>query len=765
VARKLVLNIAPILFDDGDLVVDIHPYKSREQLDEMRQGLRGTHVVRRDGGQRILCVPTAPNLPSTGGSRESVRISKHLGLAAELVRDALLNYVKTFERVITKREPITFLAGGPSDELLCLCLPPGVARSTWLSCHVLFEVSPRRLAFSPDHHLLVLAPGVRTRRVISADCKTLLAAGISPLGLYVGRLVAHDDTRLAPRFELAGRVSQVTEGKLLLEDARPGLSALRTEEAFLDPTLDAFTRCLDGLYGAKAAWIMERLDAKRASLTMGDSRLEKLRKFVSFLGRKAFDLTPGVSFRVGDLLSEDHAAFPRVMTASTPVYVFDPTGARTSQYNAKGLQDYGPYSAQTFTPNHPRVCVICQRTLKGQVEQFLHRFFNGLPGHDSSALFSKGLIGEYRLEGCTTEFFLAENESAEAYHLAAKKAIEFAAEKDAKWDLALVQVYERTHDMLGHSNPYLITKGTFLAQNVPTQEFEIETTQTNESQLRYSLSNMALATYAKLNGVPWLLKASPPIAHELVIGLGSAQIGQGRLGDRQRVVGITTVFTGDGNYWLSNLSGAVSYDEYPEAVLSSLRKAVDHARKVLNWQPRDHVRLIFHTFKPLKDIEAEAVTSLAKELGDYDVETAFIHVVEDHPYLLFDETQPGIPSFGGGEKKGTLAPKRGTFFHLDQREVLISLTGAKELKQASDGMPRPLLLKLHRNSTFTDLTYLSRQVFAFACHSWRSFLPAPSPVTILYSDLLARLLGRLETVPRWNPECMLGRIGRTRWFL
>jgi hypothetical protein len=696
---------------------------------------------------------------------ESVRISRQLGLAAELVRNALLNYFKTFDRVIIKRDPITFLAGGPTDELLGPCLPEGARASRWLSCHTLFEVTPRRLGFSPDHHLLGLAPAVRTRRAISADCRTLLAAGISPVGLYVGRLVPQADGRLAPRFELAGKVARIAGDQLVLEDARPGLPTLPCGEAYLDPTVGAFERCLQGLHGSKASGIIDALGAQRASLSRGDKRLAKLRKFVTFLGQKVFSLAPGISFKVGGFLAEGRTGFPRVMTASTPVYVFDPTGARTSSYNSRGLQDYGPYSAQTFTPNRPRVCVVCQRALKGQVEQFLHKFFNGIPGRDSSAVFSKGLIGEYRLEGCSTEFFLAEGESAEAYQRAAQRALEFATEKDLKWDLALVQSYERTHDMPGPVNPYLVTKATFLAQHVPTQEFEIETAQSNENQLRYSLSNMALATYAKLNGVPWLLKASPPIAHELVIGLGSAQIGEGRLGDRQRVVGITTVFTGDGNYWLSNLSGAVSYDDYPEAVLSSLRKAVEHASKVLNWQPRDHVRLIFHTFKPFRDVEAEAVTALAAELGDYDVETAFIHVVEDHPFLLFDEAQPGVPSFGTDQKKGVLAPPRGSFVQLDRREVLISLTGAKELKQPSDGMPRPLLLRLHRASTFTDLTYLSRQVFAFACHSWRSFLPAPRPVTILYSDLLARLLGRLETVPRWNPDCMLGRIGRTRWFL
>ena len=90
---------------------------------------------------------------------------------------------------------------------------------------------------------------------------------------------------------------------------------------------------------------------------------------------------------------------------------------------------------------------------------------------------------------------------------------------------------------------------------------------------------MGLATYAKLNGMPWLIRASCPIAHELVIGLGSAHIGEGRLGDSERVVGITTVFSGDGNYCVYALSRAVSFENYEEEVL---HHAQGHNRPALS---------------------------------------------------------------------------------------------------------------------------------------------------------------------------------------
>lgn len=251
-----------------------------------------------------------------------------------------------------------------------------------------------------------------------------------------------------------------------------------------------------------------------------------------------------------------------------------------------------------------------------------------------------------------------------------------------------------------------------------------------------------------------------------VAPMGSARVSAGRLGEAQRVVGITTVFSGDGNYCVSTLSRAVPFEDYAAELLASLQNTIGRLSKSMGWQPKEHVRLVFHAFKPLKEAEEEAVKALIASLGDYDVEYAFLHVVENHPILLFDEAQKGEPAYDGRNgMKGVYAPERGRYLRLSGHEVLITLTGPRDVKQASDGMPRPVLLRLGRGSTFNDMTYLTRQVNTFACHSWRSYFYSPLPVTILYSELIARLLGNLSTLPQWNPIQLVGRIGEGRWFL
>lgn len=765
--RLLTLNVSPISFSDAEVTVGVFDYNGKEQLDKLRATYSATHVFRREAGTRILCVPVVAGATAVGDSIEKVHLSKNLPFAASLIRHALLNYLHSLGRQILAYEPIKFIAAGSAEDLLFASVPSGTSCPDWLSVRPLYEASIRVVSLDRQQSFVGMALDVRTRRAITVSCADLIAQGFPVIDQYVGRLVAKPDGRIAPRFELLGRVRTVDGKELVLDDARPGIPSVNASEAMLDPSVAVFNLCLSHAFKDKASAVKQVLVERLATFRSGPSRLDKIRKVVSHLAKQKLEMVPGVTFGFHEFLTENGGAqFPVVLDAPKTVYVFDPTGARTDTWHDRGLDDHGPYTSQSFTPTRPRICVICEQTKKGEVEQFLHKFLNGVAfTKNNRAPFGKGFVRKYALEGAATEFFPTDNGTAEAYHKAASLAVAQQTERNVKWDLALVQIEERFHELHGEANPYLITKGVFLTHQIPVQEFEMETIAYPDPQLAYVLNNMALATYAKLGGVPWLIKANPTIAHELVIGIGSAHVGKDRLGPKERIVGITTVFTGDGNYWLSNLSRAVPMDEYKDALLASLRETFGRVRRDMNWEQRDHVRLVFHVFKPLKDAEVEAVKTLTAELGEYDVEFAFLHIVEDHPYLLFDEKQNGVNDYASRRQKGVFAPSRGLFLRLSAHEVLMTLTGPREVKRPDDGMPHPILLRLHRNSTFRDTSYLAKQVFTFSSHSWRSFFPSPIPVTILYSELIAKLLGQLGTMPRWNPDVMLGRIGKTRWFL
>jgi len=96
---------------------------------------------------------------------------------------------------------------------------------------------------------------------------------------------------------------------------------------------------------------------------------------------------------------------------------------------------------------------------------------------------------------------------------------------------------------------------------------------------------------------------------------------------------------------------------------------------------------------------------------------------------------------------------------------LLCTNGPTLIKHGNAPLPSPLLIHIHKGSTFTDLAYLSEQVLKFTGLSWRSTLPAKKPVSILYSELIAGLLGRLRGVKDWSPAVLNLKLRASRWFL
>lgn len=556
---KPVLNIVPITVPNVTLKAGVLPYDEKtgdDDLNQLRTANRGTHAIARNGN-RIVCLPRTENASMVGKEPLDVQLKDNLGLAGALLRETLIDHFHGLQRTLTKHRPITFLG---QNDLLKEALPKDLSAPPWLALLPRYEVDVRVFFFSNQDPFLGLALDSRTRRRITAPVDELIAAGIKVKGLYVGKKTANEDPRFDPKLDLIGRVSEIRSNELELDDAREGVSSIKTGECYLEPSSHTFRNLLEQLFADRAEEVHDALFQTSTARRVGPAKLQEIRKVIGYLQRQTLQISHGVQISIKSLLEGN--TLPKLELAPRPVYVFDPTGAKTDTWNDGGLRKYGPYSQQTFSKNHPRIAVICQASAKGRVEQFLHKFFNGQRHpKNKNGPFDNGLIGKYRLEGVTPKFFCADNSTVAAYQRAAQAAQE-AVSGEERWDIALVQIEKEFRNLEGAANPYFVIKHAFLTHQTPVQEFTLETASLWEGQLAYALNNMALATYSKLGGTPWLLRCDRAIAHELVIGVGSAKVGEGRLGDRERVVGFTTVFSGDGDYRLANRSQVVPYERY-----------------------------------------------------------------------------------------------------------------------------------------------------------------------------------------------------------
>ena len=257
------------------------------------------------------------------------------------------------------------------------------------------------------------------------------------------------------------------------------------------------------------------------------------------------------------------------------------------------------------------------------------------------------------------------------------------------------------------------------------------------------------------------------ISDEIGIGIGTAEVSGGRFEPRQRFVGITTVFRGDGNYLLNNISRECPYEEYAETLRGSTLQVLGEIRERNGWRSGDTVRIVCHSPKPLRTVEVgKIVGDCVKELaGDQTIEFAFLTVGSEHPYTITDRAQPGIEAYGTTARKGQYAPERGTIVQVGRYQRLLAVNGPQLIKRPGASLPDPLLVRLHPASDFRDLTYLTEQVLKFTSLSWRSTLPVHQPVTIYYSELIATLLARFRVLPDWSPAMLNTKLRASKWFL
>ncbi|GEM_PF-298523 len=773
------LNFLQVTLSADHFEGSVLPFETSDQLHALRVTYGDSHLFWRDGDQ-IFCVPLHENA-TVLGTPQTFSVQQMPWLVRYLLQEAVLRFLHQRGYSISSFNPPTFIARQPQLDLLAKAVgPKDAARVNWLHVYPQYSLDARTLTPHTGAPTFGLQIRFRTRNEIDCSVADLLARGLDMRGRYVLTERPSEkppNPQIDPviRRHLVGCVREVVGATLLLTDA-PDVSQVSADQSWLEARDENLIDCLHLANLPGTEDILKRLDQEVFHLVGAPGRLQRVNSIASLL-RENGDLllAADLSCTAGDLLAPSkgtdtgtYRQFPK------PTFVFDPAGSKTNTWHNGGLVNFGPFDAESFTKKRPEIAVITPQEYQGDVEVFLRQFKEGMPPVETARVqvFTQGFVRKYHLNDCTFRFetFVPGPRESTSY----RQACLHLLSSGNKPDLAFVIIQERHQLLRGDEDPYLATKSALMSHGIPVQEVEIESIRVPpgyQSSIRHTLDNIGLASYAKLGGTPFVLAASPALAHELVIGIGSATLRTERLSGAERFVGITTVFTADGNYLLSNTSREVEYEAYPEALLTTLRSAIEDIRLRNAWQPGDPVRLIFHVCKPLKDVEAQAVKQLVGQLTDFQVEFAFLHVSEEHDWVLFDRNSRGVKDWMvqepwlQGKIKGQWVPERGFAVPLNRSEILLTVTGPRQLKTPLQGAPSPLLLHLHRESTFRDLEYLAGQVYRFTALSWRSFLPASRPVTILYSDRIAGLLGKLRQVRNWNPDVLATLLRGSRWFL
>lgn len=714
-------------------------------------------------GGKLYCLRLKAGGPNIDGQPAQLNVNEHPWLLRSRLDDAIST---VFDRYpVYRHHPFSFLS--QREELVTTAAKRADVQHPLLDG---FRIVPR---FTLSAKIIEPKEGMAQigifmtlgmRYEIGADLADLREGGVDLKGLYVIRREVEPGQK-----RLVGRIDQVCNNTVQLSEATSEAS-IASADVQLEGSFENFSRCLKALLGSRYAALHNAIDDGEAAFRVGPAFNDIVDRMGEFMRRRSpFPLSEQVEARIGKRLSiSNNGAGTSIYTAPAVEYVYDRAGIKRHKYAWVGLEANGPYDRMTFAKKSPRILVVYPATVEGKVEVFLKALRDGVPPPQRG--FPNGFAKTFGL--VNPEFVLCPvhlpGVGGEGVEESYRRAVEKHLEKDLAVDAGIVVLMDEHAYLPTLQNPYARSKALFLTLGIPTQEIRVATVTQRPTSLQYTLQNFSIALYAKLNGTPWTVDQDQAISDEIVVGMGVAELSGSRMVARQRFVGITTVFGGDGTYLLGNISRECNYEDYADMLRQSMLAILQDIKTRNNWQPGDTIRVIFHAHKPLKrDEVAEISFACTKQVGTAQrLQMAFVTVSHDHPFFMFDPKERGIPvSRDSKIMKGVLAPGRGTIARIGRWTRLIAVNSHTLIKRANSPLPKPLLINLHQDSTFLDLDYLAEQVLKFTALSWRSTLPARTPVTIFYSERIAELLAQLRQIPDWSATALSVRLRWSRWFL
>ena len=761
---ELFLNGFSVSFTREDFTGYIRPMPDNQQLEATREALGDEWFISwRDGIAYGLPKLQPPS--KSFGTAQTLKVADHLSLLARRLTDVLPEKFPKYEAF--RRKPFKFR--GQKDEIVAAImtklkrLPPVVGK---FKIHLTFELDARLIELHEGELQVGLFVDIATNWQILAPLDELQAAGIDVAGLYVVRLNPDPTAR-----RLVGRVKELVGQKVILSEAHADATEVFVDEVLLEGSRASFAHCLKQLLGRAYDDFEKERQEQEGFVLVGNALDERVGRMGEYLQKASpFTLCQNFECSIGERIPMQNVGdYKTVVQAPTVDYCFDAARSKRNKYAWPGLENFGPFSRDTLAKKSPRILFVFPDSVQGPAERFLRYFRDGISSIQNSR-YSGGFAKIYGLVNpqfvtCRIPLFPRQNDSpAETY----RRTISDFLSRDAQFDAAIVTILNEHARLPDSQNPYLHSKAVLLMAGIPVQDVRVFTISQSEASLQFNLQNISVALYAKLNGIPWTVDHDLSIADELVLGLGTCETGESRFEARKRFIGITTVFRGDGNYLLSNLSSECGYDDYPEVLQRSTVEVLKEIKKRNGWQPGDTVRVVVHSFKPLKKMELARIMkdAVATVGNEQNMEFAFLTVTQDHPFRLFDRVQQGIPMKNQPKvKKAVFVPQRGVVAQLGSFTRLLCTNGPELIKRPVSPLPLPLLVHIHPESTYRDLASLAEQVLKFTSLSWRSTLPAKLPVTIYYSELIAGLLSRLRGVPDWSPAMLNIKLRASKWFL
>jgi hypothetical protein len=416
-------------------------------------------------------------------------------------------------------------------------------------------------------------------------------------------------------------------------------------------------------------------------------------------------------------------------------YIFSNKSSANSQF--QGIRNYGPL--QKIGKE-----VIFAFIFEDRFKSFANELYLSLTGKSNPGTFpgfeqmfgvqiSTSNVRQIKIEGFSNEDMLKVVDSVNALQVSEpnKKVIGIYVE-----DYAI-----DTEDELA-SNHYYFLKYNFIKNNLALQVVNYRKLGERNS-LKWSTSNVALAMFAKMGGIPWVVK--PSNNNCLILGVGSSHKRDEKTGIVTKYFAYTVCLDSSGLYkTLEVLADETSEINYLENLKSNLVKMLTDGRL------GNYKTCVLHLPFKIKQKEIVAISEAIHQINNIDF--VAIKVNLDNKYF-------------GYSYHNTLVPYESSFVKLSRNEYLVWFEGLLYGKEVVDKrLSNPVhieFLNLENSKGFDERNYL-QDVLNLSGANWRGFNAKSIPISIYYSQIIAKYTEAFEKIEGYEENSISND---KPWFL
>jgi hypothetical protein len=277
------------------------------------------------------------------------------------------------------------------------------------------------------------------------------------------------------------------------------------------------------------------------------------------------------------------------------------------------------------------------------------------------------------------------------------------------------------HSSEQETNDYYSAKHALVSEHLSSQ-FVDRKHLDDRNSFKWSVSNIGLGLFAKMGGVPWLVR--PSTEKCLIVGIGQAHsIVDGKI---ERYIAYSVLSDSTGQYEAIRVLGDTrNQRQYLANLRANLKKVlIEHARKSKSF--------VIHVTFSMKRDEINTIVDMLRELDDQEGNGHELIAVKFNDHNDF---------FGFSVEHNSLVPFEGTAARLSNREYVMWFSGLSSTDSKVPKKPeRPVHLRvLYPETPLPEATLrrILQDAMNISGTNWRGFNAKSMPISVYYAKMIA----------------------------